>query len=112
MSDPNNWNPEGDSIGVGDPMTEEWLDRFRSLMTAYNESQRDALRYRRLRALADWGDFWICHQPNDNVEVQEIDYASELDEALDDPDYVKKADSIFRLGGPTSKPPSEDCSQK
>lgn len=38
--DPNNWNTDSlASIKVGDTFTEEWLDRVRALMLAFNEAQ-------------------------------------------------------------------------
>lgn len=42
-NDPNSWNDDGHSLKVGDVFTEEWLDRFRSLMTEHNRA-RNLLR--------------------------------------------------------------------
>lgn len=45
-NDPTSWRSGMESLKVGDAFTEEWLDRFRALMTAYSGVRRDAERYR------------------------------------------------------------------
>ena len=34
--DPHSWDSDMDTLRVGDPFTEAWIDRFRALMLAYN----------------------------------------------------------------------------
>lgn len=38
VSDPSKWSDDN-AIKVGDPLTEEWLDRIRWLMGAFNEAK-------------------------------------------------------------------------
>lgn len=37
-NDPNSWTSDFSTLAAGDEFTYEWLDRFRALMTAYNEA--------------------------------------------------------------------------
>lgn len=41
MDDPTSWSTGMDTLKVGDAFTEEWLDRFRALMLAYNEERQE-----------------------------------------------------------------------
>lgn len=59
---------------------------------------RDALRYRRLRALVEYGDFLIsdAHE-DDRSPPREIDYAHELDAAIDNSEVAARGDALIKL---------------
>lgn len=65
------------------------------------EDIRDAMRYRRFRELLEYGEFFGLQQsmePETKIEAaSEIDYAHELDAALDDPKLIELGDALIRL---------------
>ncbi len=60
------------------------------------DDARDALRYRRFRALVEYGHFVIQHYPGDAEDCVPMDgERNEVDVAIDDPKVSRKADMFI-----------------
>jgi len=84
MNNPDSWDLDGDTLKVGDVFTEEWLDRFRALMAAYNASHATFDGFR----VFDGDELYAeCSGPRDEAWKEALRYASQctapkIDEVL------------------------------
>lgn len=74
----------------------ELYERMRAKVRQLRGYYEDAMRYRRLRELIEYGDFLLTDS-TDEENAKEVEYANDLDAAIDAPTPVRRGDVLIKL---------------